>query len=374
MSTRVIVADSYNTKRYELVRIFNQNRDIRVIADCKIGSEVIRKIKAYSPNLVILGDKLKDMTVFNLVTKIMQEKPTPILIISNRNKSMLVDRPEALDYGIVDTIQMDSKYGKFTHPRELVTRAKVLARIDVSHFERQIKQINSKRSKKIELQERLRKQLRIGQQKTIVKSHTPVLKENFNSVVVFGASTGGPKMLVYILSQFPPNFIPPILVIQHLPKGFAKIFMQRVAQNARLPVKLPRSGEFLRAGTIYIAPGGRHMELEQMRSGKVRIVLTESPPVNYVRPSVDVTLFSCANIFKANVISAILTGMGHDGRDGSRVIKNQGGKVFALNEKESVIFGMNKAVAESGIADEVLGMDDIVKAIIQSDNPQISEV
>ncbi len=115
-------------------------------------------------------------------------------------------------------------------------------------------------------------------------------------------------------------------------------------------------------GCVYIAPGGYHMEIDKS-SGVSRIKITEGAKVNFVKPAADVTLFSAVRAYGSGVIGVILTGMGADGREGCRVVKKQKGTVFALKEEDSVIYGMNKAVIDAGLADEILGMDEIVKHI-----------
>ncbi len=362
MKIRIVIAESYLTKRYALSNLFQKTRNTQIVAEYNEGINLLEDLKKIKPDVVILGDKLKDMTIFVLVSKIMLQQPTPILIIGNEDQQMIIDRPEALDYGIVDTVQMKLDRGHFEFPQELIKRTKILFELDLNKYEKRISILNKKLQKKIKLQESLRKRLRINQPKLSTKKKQ-IRKMVFQKVIIIGASTGGPKMLNYILSQFPPTF-PPVIVVQHLPKGFAQIFADRMKQKLQMNIKLAQKGELLRSGHIYIAPGGIHTELDQLKTGRVRLIHTNGPAINYVKPSVDVLLYSAVPIYGKNVICVILTGMGIDGRDGSRFVKNNGGKVIALNEEDSTIYGMNKAVVEAGISEAALGMEGITDAII----------
>jgi two-component system chemotaxis response regulator CheB len=148
-----------------------------------------------------------------------------------------------------------------------------------------------------------------------------------------------------------------------MPDTFVGAFADRMNQNSRMNVKLAQEGDILRNGWIYVAPGGVHMELEKSSPRHVRVRFDDGAKVNFVKPAVDVTLFSAARIFKNRVISVVLTGMGSDGREGTRIVKKLGGQSIALKEEESIIYGMNKSVIDAGLADHILGMDGIVKQL-----------
>jgi two-component system chemotaxis response regulator CheB len=244
-----------------------------------------------------------------------------------------------------------------------------LAKLNLERFQVQIDQINKfKRSSFKEVRsgtptkiEKIRSKIS-NYEKDRTQLRIQMMGDMRKKVIVMGASTGGPRMLVYLISQFPQNF-PPVLVVQHMPAGFISGFAERMDQNAQMKVKMAEDGDIIRPGQVYIAPGGYHMELEKKGSGLIRIKITDGAKINFVKPAVDVTLFSTAREYGSGVISVILTGMGADGREGSRVVKKVGGTVYALNEEDSVIYGMNKAVIDAGLADQILGMDAIVKEL-----------
>ena len=376
MSIRVILIDGDAVKKRAIIDTIKDNANITIVKNLKSGKKGLEAIKSLKPKIVIIGDQLSDMSGYCFVTEVMKSLPTAILIISDEDNPGKVDYPEALDYGLVDSIEVSLKDGKITYPVLISIRINILQKLNVERFQSQIEQINkykkrpfSRNVSSIESKQKLDNiRNALTTKKIIAASKKPLQFTPFKKtkkIIVIGASTGGPKMIVYIVSQFPPNF-PPVLIVQHMPSGFVDGFAQRMNQNARMNVKMATEGDLIRSGHVYIAPGGLHMEIEKKTTGVSRIRLTDGAKVNFVKPAVDVTLFSAVREYGSGVISAILTGMGADGREGCRVVKKMGGTVFALREEDSVIYGMNKAVIDAGLADEVLGMDAIVKAIGKS--------
>ncbi len=163
---------------------------------------------------------------------------------------------------------------------------------------------------------------------------------------------------MYLIPQFPRNF-PPILVVQHMPQGFVDSFADRINDRSQMIVAMARTGVHVKRGHVYLAPGGFHMEVIINSNNNPVIEITSGPTVNFVKPAVDVTLFAAARIWGSGVISVILTGMGHDGRSGTRIVKKLGGRSIALNEEDSVVYGMNKSIVDAGLADSVLAIDEI---------------
>ncbi|OLS17063.1 MAG: Chemotaxis response regulator protein-glutamate methylesterase of group 1 operon [Candidatus Heimdallarchaeota archaeon LC_2] len=375
LSIRIIVTDQDNVRRNALIRAVDENMNVRVISDLRSGKKALENIKRLLPNVVIIGDELSDMSGFAFVMQLMKIQPVAVLIVSNDDNKTTVDFPKALDFGIVDTVTIAIKDGEINYPSIISHRVNILNKLSISRFQSQIDQINNyspvrHKNRKIieqgrETREKVESIRKILSNKNLQSSKSklwafPKIKTH-KRVIVIGASTGGPKLLTYIVSQFPPNF-PPVLVIQHMPSGFVDGFAERMNQNARMKVKMAAEGDILQNGTVYIAQGGYHMELDKS-SGVTRIKITEGAKVNFVRPAVDVTLFSAVRAYGSGVTGVILTGMGADGREGCRVVKKQKGTVIALNEEDSVIYGMNKAVIDAGLADKILGMDDIAKHI-----------
>ncbi len=188
-----------------------------------------------------------------------------------------------------------------------------------------------------------------------------------NALIIVGSSAGGPGTLLKLLSKISKP-TPPIVLVQHITHTFAKPLADRLNDRTPIEVVLAEENDVLQANTAYLAPPGKHMELTKF-GNSLKIKLTDGPRVNFVKPAVDVTLFSAARLKDYFVISTILTGMGRDGMEGSKVIKRQGGAVIALNEKDSVVYGMNRSVIEANLADFILPLNEIPRKLRELTQP-----
>ena len=181
-----------------------------------------------------------------------------------------------------------------------------------------------------------------------------------NSLIVIGASTGGPEALAAVLYGLPEDFSVPIVVVQHILPDFIGTFTNRLDKKGNLVVREGKQGDILRPGHVYMAPSGKHLIF---RHGKID--LDDEPLVNFVKPSVDVTMKSAARLFRKNTIGIILTGSGSDGTVGVKAIKNVKGITIAQDKHTSVIFDMPGNAIESGNIDYVLAVEDIAGKIME---------
>jgi two-component system chemotaxis response regulator CheB len=181
------------------------------------------------------------------------------------------------------------------------------------------------------------------------------------AVVAIAASTGGPPALQRCLSELPTGFPAPILVVQHISAGFTDGFVAWLNSSVALNVKLAEHAERLQAGTVYIAGEGRHLEVG---NGKIRLN-EERPPISGFRPSGTPLFESVAKEYGKAALALILTGMGRDGVDGLRAIKQLGGRVLAQNEASCVVFGMPRAAIDEGLADDVLAIEAMPSAVLK---------
>jgi len=177
-------------------------------------------------------------------------------------------------------------------------------------------------------------------------------------VLAIGSSTGGPQALMTFFQGFKAAPSLPILVTQHMPATFTAILAEHLGQKTGWPSQEGRDGVKPEPGQIYVAPGGRHMELEE-KEGEIKICLTDGPPENFCKPAVDPMFRSITKIYGENALAVILTGMGHDGLKGSRALTQAGGTVYAQDEASSVVWGMPGAVATAGLCTEVLPIDEL---------------
>jgi two-component system chemotaxis response regulator CheB len=183
-------------------------------------------------------------------------------------------------------------------------------------------------------------------------------------LLAIGCSTGGPDALSRFLSAFPADLPVPVVVVQHMPPVFTRQFAGRLDRQHKLRVLEAAGGETLEPGTVYIAPGDYHLEL-QGRGAAVVTRLQQGPPENFCRPAVDVLFRSAATAFGGDVLGVVLTGMGSDGRRGSEQLVARGSSVVVQDEATSVVWGMPGAVAGAGLAEEVLPLDDLGPAVLQ---------
>jgi two-component system chemotaxis response regulator CheB len=181
--------------------------------------------------------------------------------------------------------------------------------------------------------------------------------------VVVGISTGGPAALAAILPSFPSSFPLPILVVQHMPPLFTRLLAERLNEGCDLTVKEASQDDPVEPGTVLLAPGDFHMKLVS-KGGVVRISLDQTAQQNSCRPAADSLFASAAEVFGGAVIAVILTGMGHDGLKGTEILKARGASVIAQDEASSVVWGMPGAIAQAGLADLVLPLDQVVPEIL----------
>ena len=187
------------------------------------------------------------------------------------------------------------------------------------------------------------------------------------TVLAIGVSTGGPAALEVLLAALPGNFPLPVLIVQHMPELFTKVFAERLDSRCKLRVHEAAQGDQVRAGTISIARGNWHMEvLAGARTGQpATLHLTQGPTENHCRPAVDVLFRSVAAVYGSGVLAAVLTGMGSDGMLGCRIIRDHGGAVLAQDQASSTVWGMPGAVTNAGLAHKVLSLNDLAPEILR---------
>ncbi len=353
----VLIADDSAFMRRMLEKILLPEKGFKIIGAAKTGVECITKLITLNPKVVVLDIMLPDVSGLNIVYQIMRAKPTPVLLFSSLTENQVKNDSRVFDYGIVDFVNKPGKEMEMD-PMEylnklMVPKLSILSKLRVEKFMKIIRMTN---------QSYLEDDKGVVQSQTKVKpSSQPTRLPSVNRMVVIGASTGGPQMVASLVKNFPKNF-PPVLIVQHIPVGFIENFVKRVDNQSRVGVYVAEEGMEIRSGNVYFAPGGRHMEIR--KSGKsYQLKLTDGPMVNFVKPSVDVTLTSVVKEFTGKVVAVILTGMGKDGTEGCRLISKAGGKVLALNEEDSVVYGMNRSVIESGYVDHIYSIDDMLKGI-----------
>jgi two-component system chemotaxis response regulator CheB len=183
-------------------------------------------------------------------------------------------------------------------------------------------------------------------------------------IIAIDSSTGGPQALRDVIAAFPADVRSPIVIAQHMPALFTKILAEHLTKAGKLVCKEAEDNERLKPGCVYIAPGDFHMTIRKDAAG-FYAVLDQTPPINFCRPAVDPLFQSVAEVTRGAALGIVLTGMGHDGREGARMLRSVGGTILAQDEATSVVWGMPGAVAEAGLADEILSLADMGPGIVR---------
>lgn len=182
--------------------------------------------------------------------------------------------------------------------------------------------------------------------------------------IAIGVSTGGPEALRSLLRALPANLPVPVVLVQHMPPLFTRILAERLDADCAITVREAADGERPLPGCVYIAPGGKHLLLERQGT-ELRLATSEDPPENSCRPAVDVLFRSAAQVWGGATLAVVLTGMGHDGREGCRKLAETGARILVQDEASSVVWGMPGAVANAGLADAVLPLDRIAARLVE---------
>lgn len=345
MPVRVVVVDDSGFFRRRVTEMLNADPEIEVIGSASNGQEGVDKVVELKPDVVTMDIEMPVLDGISAVRKIMSVRPTPVLMFSSLTHEGAQATLEALEAGAVDFL-----------PKRFE---------DISQDRNEAKQLLCQRVRALG-QRGLRSSVSVAARSAPSKpvNGTPAIasgraagKANYKLVAI-GTSTGGPVALQQVLTKLPADFPLPLLLVQHMPASFTPTFAQRLNQLCAITVKEAADGEALKPGTALLAPGGRQMIVEQ-RNGVAVVRIQDSEPGQNYKPSVDTTFGSLARAMPGQVLGIILTGMGADGREGSRLLKQGGATIWAQDEQSCVIYGMPMAVVEAGLADQVLPLSEI---------------
>jgi two-component system, chemotaxis family, protein-glutamate methylesterase/glutaminase len=340
---RVLVVDDSIYVVKAVSRRLAAEPGIEVIDTASNGVQAIEKVKALKPDVVTLDVVMPEMDGLTALKYIMMECPTPIVMLSALTSDNAEPTIRALEYGAVDFFLKPSSlkpYGVNDEDNTLVAKIKMAAKQDVSG-----KGTPMPRS-------------------SIKKKSSPQEHEDFKKLVIIGTSTGGPRALMQLVPSLPKNISAGILIVQHMPPMFTKSLAERLDLASEIHVAEAGEGDEIQRGVALMAPGDFHMVVND----KGQINPTQDPPVLGVRPAVNVTMKSVADVYKDNTLGIVLTGMGMDGTEGSMYIKAAGGTVLAQDEATCAVFGMPASVINAGRADKVVPLNKMAMEIIRSCN------
>ena len=369
MSFKVLVVDDSSFFRRRVTDILDKDPNLEVIDVAINGVDAVEKAIALKPDVITMDIEMPLLNGIEAVKQIMAKAPTAIIMFSSLTHDGAKATLEALDAGALDFLPKKfNEIAKNTEDAGSLLRQRVvqLARKKSGRLPR-ISTFRSRargdvKNKPTTSASSLKpSSIRAERsQSTIRKSSGKQYK-----LLAIGTSTGGPVALQKLLTKLPEDFPLPIIMVQHMPAAFTLAFANRLNTLCKINVKQAESGDILKPGCAYLAPGGKQMVIDGTENAaKLRILEDDSERIAF-KPSVDISFASAAKVYGGNVLGIILTGMGADGRDGCRLLKNKGATIWAQDEESCVVYGMPQAVAVAGISELSLAIESFPTAILK---------
>lgn len=341
---RVLVVDDSKYVVVTVTKKLMTDPGIEVIGTASNGCEAVEKVKSLRPDVVTMDVVMPEMDGIAALEKIMAECPTPVVMLSALTSENAEPTIKALQLGAVDFYLKPSAIrpvGTGVADDGLIGKIKIAASSNIGH--------------------RIPEAEAATRERTAAKRDA-LKKTKFDKVVVIGSSTGGPRALMQVVPYLPADIPATILIVQHMPPVFTRSLAERITQSSKIEVEEAKDGSVMQQGKALLAPGDFHMLINDKHS----IVLNQDPPNLGVRPSVDYTMRSAAEVFGSSVLGVILTGMGMDGTQGASVIKARGGRIFAQDEATSAVYGMPQSVARSGCVDKIYPIQKMAQKITEA--------
>lgn len=333
--TRLLIVDDSALYRQTISNVVRQFSGVSVVGVAKNGHDALEKIQALDPDLLTLDVQMPDMDGIGLLREIKRRglRPKAIMVSSLTAEGAQVTT-DALIEGAFDFILKPTgsdANGNLERLRDALTE-----KIDA-------------------FRQGHRRRIQAARRRDVPEAEGDIRRGGVQAVLI-GTSTGGPAALKAVLPRLPASLPVPVLIVQHMPAKFTHSLARRLDEAGPLSVTEGVDGEAVRGGRAYVSPGGRHMRVER-DGGCVRTRITDEPPLHGCRPAVDYLFESAADAYGDGALGIILTGMGRDGLAGSRVLKDRGARLIAQHEDDCVVYGMPKAIVESGLADKVVPLE-----------------
>lgn len=373
MTVSVLVVDDSGFFRKRLTEILTASGQIRVVGVASNGREGVELAESLRPDVITMDYEMPIMDGISAVREIMKRHPVPVLMFSSLTYEGARVTLDALEAGAVDFLPKN--FEEIARDGSQLQKVLVDRVLDVACSRpaggRTPPLPSTPVAPKPTVPVRPEPRPPIsGIRATQSAQHEPVSRPSRKAparhyaVVGIGTSTGGPVALQRVLAALPRSFPAPIVLVQHMPASFTPAFAERLNKLCNIEVRQAEDGDILRPGLALLAPGGKQMMIEN-RGGQPRVrILPGDERLNY-RPSVDVTFGSLARAFPGKTLGVILTGMGADGREGCRMMKQSGSQIWSQDENSSVIYGMPMAVAKAGLSDEVLALDGVAPRLVE---------
>ncbi len=341
----VLIAENCASWRALSVAILQGDPLLRIVGMAGDGAEAVKLTAKLKPDIIVMGSQLPGMGCFEATRKIMTESPTPIVMVISGEKA-------TADEEVVWVQALSAGALKIVHNPGSCTGADFEA---VSReFARTLKALSS---------------VKVVHCRTLVPaspdsdriSRCPSVSRARARVITIACSTGGPPALANIFSRLPADLPVPVLVVQHITRGFLPVLADQLKASGALKVKVAQAGEPALPGTIYLGPDEAHMGISRGRT----IILSNTAPINNFRPSANYLFNSAAESYGSAAAAVVLTGMGSDGVDGLKSIRGRGGRIIVQDQESSIVFGMPGSAIASGLADLVLPLDLIARHLLE---------
>jgi two-component system, chemotaxis family, protein-glutamate methylesterase/glutaminase len=340
---RILVVDDSAYVRKVVKQMLSRSPFIEVIDTARDGQEALEMVEQLNPDVVTCDLIMPVMDGVAFVREQMRRRPLPIVIVSIANEGSEMALT-ALDAGAIDFVQKPTALATekiFEVSDELIEKVKAAASVPMVRLQ---PATTSPASLSMAL---------------------PATRAGLFDIIVLGISTGGPQALKYIIPQLPADFSVPLVMVMHMPVGYTEMYAQRLNEISQLEVAEAREGDEVRAGLALLAPAGRHLTFRRAADGRIIVHLDARPFDAPHRPSVDVMFQSAAEVFRERTLGVVMTGMGSDGKQGAAWIKSQGGTVFTEAEASCVVYGMPAAVAEAGLSDKSVALEQMAEALVE---------
>jgi len=335
---KVLIAEDSRFMSRMITDILNADPAIEVVGIARDGTEVLKKVAELNPDCITLDLEMPRMDGLETLRYLMCEWPTPVVILSACGEKEAVRALTCLEYGAVDFVAKSSSGINF-HAEELICKIKIAARVNVSkmRFAPPHYRFDTRRGS--------------------------VNSESMEAVVVIGASTGGPNVLMEIIPDLPPDLPAGFIVIQHMPGEFTRYLAERLNERSEIEVVEAKNGDRIEPGRVLVAPGGGHLIYEKRGKMPSVTILPRNNSQRTACPSIDFALTSLSPVFRGRMIAAILTGMGKDGLSGCNVLSSFGGRIIVQNPESCIVSGIPGSIINDDLADSVVEPEEIAALI-----------
>lgn len=362
MSVKVLLVQGSAYQRILFFNMLSSHKDIDVINVVRNGKEAFERILHDKPDVLVIDIGMPNLDNLNIFQDIIKNFSIPAIILISSDLKTEEIPLKALISKAFDLVVKPSGIWKEEIPKiknEIITKVLLASKSKIGKEKDETELVDKesirKHSQLIKIEKKGKfEETQQSRHEEFFFDRSPVnIKSLETNVIVMGASVGGPRTIKAIIEKIPEDFPSPILIVQHMNHFFMRQFAVNLRDKCALKIKIGKNGELIQPGIIYLAQGDKHMQIIE-RNGKPYIRIFDGEPVNFCRPSVDVLFYSAARVYKNQTIGILLTGMGNDGVDGLKAIKQMGGKTISESVETAVLYGMPKVAAERGVSDFIV--------------------